>query len=400
MAKVLHITTIDSGGAFKGAWRLCDSLNGYGIDSQVMVRTRKEMQKEVLNAFPNPMLSALSKGKNGINKLFARGEISRDLMGTDLSHNEHVMQADVVVLHWVNSFLSIGDVIRLSKLGKKMIWVMHDMWLFTGGCHYDNYCGKYVAKCGNCPLASMKKEIDISRKNYYDKEKMMEELKISITGPSEWLVNCAKMSNILKKKDVYYVPNTLNTKIYFPREDRSILRREFGLNRSKKIILFGAADNGINNEIKGFRYLREAFNYLATEDYSLIILGDSGNDLMLPAELEVVRMGYITDESIIIKLYNIADVIVAPSNQETFGYTVCEAMACGTPAVCFPVGGLKEQVLHKENGYLANYHDSEDLARGIKYCTEHTEDLGKMARKAAMKYSYENVGKVFAQLCK
>ena len=87
-------------------------------------------------------------------------------------------------------------------------------------------------------------------------------------------------------------------------------------------------------------------------------------------------------------MYNLADVLVNPSSQESFGYTVCEAMACGTPAVGFPIGGIKEQIIHKVNGYLAKYHDAEDLARGIEFCCENTVELGKAACQAAQQYSY------------
>ena len=92
------------------------------------------------------------------------------------------------------------------------------------------------------------------------------------------------------------------------------------------------------------------------------------------------------------ELYNAADVLVNPSSQESFGYTVCEAMACGTPAVGFPIGGIKEQIAHKENGYLARYHDPEDLAEGIKYCIEYRDALGVKAYQAAQGYSYKYIG--------
>ncbi len=397
--RVLHITTIDIGGAFKGAWRLNESLKNCGVESQIMVRTKRGNQREVLLAFSSVVLSLISKIKNGINRLFARGEITRDLLGTDLSKNNYVKQADVIVLHWVNSFLSVRDAIKLGELGKPIIWIMHDMWLFTGGCHYDGYCGKFEYKCGNCPLISGKKERDISRKNFYAKMNMMEKLEVLITGPSEWIVERAKHSNILMGKDVCYIPNAIDTNFYCPIGDIAKLREQFHIDSSKKVILFGAADNGTGNEKKGFQYLCEAFKSLQVYEYLLIIFGSASSHLNLPEGLEVLKTGYISDEDKLIELYNVADVFVAPSNQEVFGYTVCEAMACGTPAVCFPVGGLGEQVLHKKNGYLAKYHDAKDLAQGIKYCVEHTDELGKEARKSALKYSYEKVGKLFADLC-
>jgi glycosyltransferase involved in cell wall biosynthesis len=44
-----------------------------------------------------------------------------------------------------------------------------------------------------------------------------------------------------------------------------------------------------------------------------------------------------------------------------------EAMACGVPCVGFRVGGIPEEIDHKKNGYVAEYRDAEDLARGISW---------------------------------
>jgi glycosyltransferase involved in cell wall biosynthesis len=46
---------------------------------------------------------------------------------------------------------------------------------------------------------------------------------------------------------------------------------------------------------------------------------------------------------------------------------ILEAMSCGTPIVSFDVGGVKEALIHKQNGYIAKYKDVNDLLNGIKY---------------------------------
>ena len=98
------------------------------------------------------------------------------------------------------------------------------------------------------------------------------------------------------------------------------------------------------------------------------------------------------------EIYNLADVLVNPSTQEAFGYTACEAMACGTPVVAFPVGGLREQIIHLQNGYLAEFQNAQDIAKGIIYCAENREQLGIQARKSTMRYSYENVAIKYLEL--
>ena len=95
------------------------------------------------------------------------------------------------------------------------------------------------------------------------------------------------------------------------------------------------------------------------------------------------------------EVYNMADVYVTPSLQESFGFTVCEAMSCGTPVVAFPVGGILDQIHHKKNGYLAKYESVEDLAGGIEYCANHSRSLGEAAHNSAKRFWKENAGKEY-----
>jgi glycosyltransferase involved in cell wall biosynthesis len=67
-------------------------------------------------------------------------------------------------------------------------------------------------------------------------------------------------------------------------------------------------------------------------------------------------------------IYNAADTFVSPSLEEAFGQTFNESIFCGTPAVSFEKTGTEDIIEHKINGYLAEYKNIEDLARGIEWC--------------------------------
>jgi glycosyltransferase involved in cell wall biosynthesis len=193
----------------------------------------------------------------------------------------------------------------------------------------------------------------------------------------------------------------LNTELFKPMADKKVLRQKYGIHPDKRLVLFGAADTGTENKNKGFAFLMEALKWLEGNKYCLAVFGNAGENIEFPSEFEVSLLGFISDEHKLAEIYNMADVFVNPSMQESFGYTVCESMACGTPAVAFPIGGLGEQISHKENGYLAEFKDAEDLARGIEYCCVNLDVLGKNARESALKYSYENMAgkylKIFEQ---
>jgi glycosyltransferase involved in cell wall biosynthesis len=73
--------------------------------------------------------------------------------------------------------------------------------------------------------------------------------------------------------------------------------------------------------------------------------------------------------------YSVVDVFVAPSREDNLPNTVIESMTCGTPVAAFDVGGMRDMVDHRHNGYLTQPFDTEDLARGIHWI------LGSDARR-------------------
>jgi N-acetyl-alpha-D-glucosaminyl L-malate synthase BshA len=81
-----------------------------------------------------------------------------------------------------------------------------------------------------------------------------------------------------------------------------------------------------------------------------------------------------------------ADVLLFPSESESFGLAPLEAMACGIPVVATRVGGIPEVVTHGVNGYLAEVGDVETMA-GHAIELGRSKDLrvrmGSAGRKAA-----------------
>lgn len=61
--------------------------------------------------------------------------------------------------------------------------------------------------------------------------------------------------------------------------------------------------------------------------------------------------------------YQSADVCVFPSRVDTFGITILESMACGTPVAGYPVTGPIDQIVNDVNGWV-----SEDLEDAVMKC--------------------------------
>src|SRR5215813_4758357 len=71
--------------------------------------------------------------------------------GYDLAHLDWLRGYDVLNLHWVESFLNPEGIAGLIGLGRPIVFTLHDMAGFTGGCHYAAGCGEYVRECAPCP---------------------------------------------------------------------------------------------------------------------------------------------------------------------------------------------------------------------------------------------------------
>jgi N-acetyl-alpha-D-glucosaminyl L-malate synthase BshA len=85
-------------------------------------------------------------------------------------------------------------------------------------------------------------------------------------------------------------------------------------------------------------------------------------------------------------LLNCGDVILLPSQLESFGLAALEAMACGVPAVCSRVGGLPEVIRDGVEGYLVEVGDVDAMAaRVLQILTEpgRREQMGRAARQRA-----------------
>lgn len=395
--KVLHLATVDVGGAYKAAVRINESMQKCGVDSQILLRSRVYEDTQAVEIFNSVAQKLVSKSKNVINLLLSQKDVQSDYLGTDVSGHPLVQEADVLILHWVNSFLSYRSVEKLLAMGKTVIWVMHDMWPFTGGCHYDWYCGGYMHGCGNCPHLNSKKEQDLSRRNFMRKAQAVKSGKIIFVGPSGWSVACAGQSKITEGQKVVKILNPLNRDVFYRRDNIQALREKYRIPTGKKIILFGAS-GADNNKIKGMQYLDEALCEISEKEYAVAIFGNTKTVHLTNRKLEVICLGAIEREDELAEIYSCADVFAAPSLQEAFGYTVNEALSCGVPVAAFDVGGIKDQVRHLENGYLAPVRDARELLRGIRWCTDVNNQ--PCIRQAALpENDYQTIGRAYMVLC-
>jgi glycosyltransferase involved in cell wall biosynthesis len=290
---------------------------------------------------------------------------STGLIGHSIIHHPLIREADVLHLHWVNhTFLSIKEIGKLFETEKKIIWTLHDMWAFTGGCHHSRGCTNFILNCENChllkhPDSQILSKFILEKKLAYFKKKG----RLTLVTPSNWLKDLGIQSKLFNNCDFRVIPNPLDTQLFKPSVTSS-------KTNSKFTILFGAA-NALTNKRKGIDYLINALSLLINQNpnlkeiVELRIFGTKNENNIDIFPIETILLGDIYDTNQLVKEYQYADCFILPSLEENLPNTIMESLACGTPVVSFDCGGIKDMVETKQTGYLAKYKDIEDLANGI-----------------------------------
>lgn len=367
MMKIVHLSTSDLGGAYKAVERIHKGMLLIGIESTILLRNKYHDDSTGVQVINGSFESLLSKTKNVFNIIRSSGKIVSDYYGTDMSKHPIVRDADAIFVHWCNSFISYNGIKKLIGLNKPTFIVAHDMWYWTGGCHCDEYCGRYIFECTDCPMLSKGKK-KIAIKNYQIKKEILRN--ITFVCPSEWSATVARLSSIGVNNQIFRIYNPIDYNIFHPidKVSKESLIIKYGVSsNSKKIVLFGA-HLALENEMKGSYDLKEVVKRLDANSIQLVVYGNRDGEYIKDNPLDTTYLGYIKDENVMAEVYSMADVFLTPSSQESFGYTICEALACGTPVVAYATTGITEQVVHKKNGYLAEYGKTDDLMEGIDYC--------------------------------
>jgi glycosyltransferase involved in cell wall biosynthesis len=369
--KVLLISTCDlDGGAARAAYRLHQGLQSCGTPSQMLVRAKSSLDSTVISN--RTAIARLGSVLDYIPLRFYKSRNRKVMFSPQYFPDSVVAQVaklapDVINLHWAcNGYLRIES---LARFNKPIVWTLHDMWAFTGGCHYTQECDRYKVACGQCPQLNSNKEQDLSRWIWQRKAKAWKNLDLTLVTPSSWLAKCASSSALFQDVRVEAIPNGLDTQVYKPIE-RQLARKILNLPQDKQLILFGAG-SATSDLRKGFHLLQAALQKLGQSDLKeqahLVVFGGGNSNDSSELGLTSHYLGKLSDDTSLAIAYAAADVFVAPSVQDNLPNTVMESLACGTPCVAFNIGGMPEMIEHQQNGYLAQPFEIDDLAHGIAW---------------------------------
>lgn len=409
---ILHLNTLQTGGAALCAMRINNALQEEGADSRMLFAEDlslpegitgaiAEQDKSIWYAHPwmlrfkyqvvklpfwtvrdHEKMEIVLKRKNEelTKKLYLHGPSSRY---KNIAYHPLVDWADVVHLHWVANFVDYPTFFRNVK--KPIVWTLHDKFPASGALHLES---------DHYPVPDSLKDID----NYCRKikrESILKSNNLNIVAISELMVDECKKSDVLKGFPVTLIHNGVDTEV-FHLNNKSAARKELELSEDAKVFLFSA--NNIYDDNKGFHRLVDAIESLNISNAMLVCIGIFNPSVKKPkASFPIVCTGYIDEQSLLAKYYSSADYYLQCSYTESFGQTIVEAMACGTPVISTKCG-VAPELIQPFNGVLCGGFDSGALAHAIEIALAQDYDPNSIRRYILDNYQYSIIARQYLDL--
>lgn len=300
------------------------------------------------------------------NKLFDNEGLASRLATKNLVESIKGIKPDVIHLHnihdhWLNYRILFN---YLNSTDIKIVWTFHDFWAITGHCSHFIYaeCSEWQGTCSVCPYISGKRFplLNNSRRNFGLKQSLFEANKnLHIVCVSEWVEENVRRS-FLKDKDIRVISNGIDLSVFKPTHD--FIHPD--IPDGKFIIMavssqWEGSGKGLDDYIAMSRLLRED---------EVIVLVGVPEKIMLKLPDKFIGIRRTNNQQELAALYTRADVIAVFSRAETFGLTIVEGYACGTPAVVYDNTALPS-LITSDTGYVVpnkDYKAAYDVIKKIR----------------------------------
>jgi len=350
-------------GADRCARELFQFLPGLGIDSSMWVSDRVPGDDGAVRAI-----------RSGWERHLFPLEAFPDL--TDWRHRGSITALrgistrsfDLIHLHNLHSgWISIRALHELT--GRfPCVWTLHDEWAPKRGLTYD-LTGKISPAESRLLFRGPLRYIPYDRYHENFKwrrtrrflDKWMPQPK-AVICPSEYLAKMASESGIFPRSRIVHIPNgTSVADVATAQMDRSEAKASFKLSPESPVVLVVAADLELAH--KGINLAIESIQKAGSKmGFQVLLLGRSGEAMQRALHTMRTATAFAPDDMTLARAYRAADVTLIPSLAENLPYVGLESLACGTPLIAFPIGGMPEIIGRNERGIVCRAIDPAEMA--------------------------------------
>ena len=218
--KVVHLAaSVGAGGAATALLNLHKGLCQIGVDSSILAGNGQTAGATNVRIIENPF-----EGSNRLvySELISRNRtplsntlFSFDAGGIFVNSEREILDADIIQLHWVANFLTTSSLSALASLGKPVLWTLHDMRPFTGGCHYSAGCKGFRQKCQSCPQLRPALH-HFPARAHIGQTDAVRLLQPVFVAPSKWLANECVSSSVADSCRVEVIPYGIDARRSLP----------------------------------------------------------------------------------------------------------------------------------------------------------------------------------------
>lgn len=223
----------------------------------------------------------------------------------------------------------------LVKAQIPVVYTMHDMWAFTGGCYHFRSlnCLGFQTGCGNCQCSPSLLDTTLTNvtKSWQTKKELLEKVKnLNIVAVSAWVAEEVKRG-FLAPFPISVIPNGVF------QGNKDTLHPNCDLDEKLQIICVAASWT----KEKGIDVLVELAELLFDEA-ELLLVGGVADEIRAETPHNIRFYGYCGDRKELLDLYRKATIHVSASLEETYGMTFVEAALAGTRSVGFASTAIEE----------------------------------------------------------
>ncbi len=386
--KVSHFSTFPYGGAAAAALRTHRQLRDLDVDSRFYFH-RNDREDDFGSAQSQIHQIEFAPPKEGVFRRFlSRKKTKQRNKEIYRLHNQHLanrdlsaetfsmarlpepshlspasVDVDVVHLHWLSFLADYESFFGSIPPHVPIVWTLHDMNAFTGGCHYSTGCEKFKTGCGSCPQILNPSQNDVSVDSFQAKRSALAGRKIHVTAPSQWMIDLAQQSSVWPEETTFEkIHLGFDLSRFYP-VDKSEARQQLGIESDAVLVAFGADD--ITSHRKGFHHLLNSLSRIQSQAPIECLVFGAGEIAASNALPKFHHQGFVDSVDQQRLIYSAADLVVVPSREDNQPQVGLEAMACGTPVIGFDAGGIPEYVRQGKTGCLVPLGDESKLAEAI-----------------------------------
>jgi len=229
---------------------------------------------------------------------------------------------DFVHLHNLHGgYLSI-DILPKTAALTTLVWNINDMWPLTAHCSVTNGCEAWKTRCKECSHLTTYPSIGIDKTEdiFAKRLKIYKQTDFIPVVPSLYMQKMVSESPLFEGKTPVLISPGVDSTIFSP-----------GFTQKKPDSLLFVAERPSNRD-KGFEIAKTAIIQAAeTLQKRLIFTTVTREPVSIDHPLiDHQQFSYISSHELA-KRYQESELLISPTAGETFGFTLIESAACGTP---------------------------------------------------------------------